>query len=170
MPIHILVLPAAEAVRLLRSETIAAERQPELNVCASKEYIIQERGDLDLVTELSTLSIEPRLERGYWVLKITVERALGPLAPRNEDALARRELNVDEFEAEMNAPGRKRILVRLETETAAAKRHFDAWLAEMRARHPVERRRSRRTDRANNRAISRPHRASNASPSRLPTR
>lgn len=133
---HMLALPAAEAVRLLRAETDAERGQPELDTCAWKEYIIQERADVDLVTELSTLSIEPRVERDYWVLKVTVERALGPLRPEDEGSLARMDMTPDEFEAAFRSPGRKHVTVRLEVETTAARKHFDRWLADMRSRHP----------------------------------
>ena len=155
MPIHILRLPAAEAVGLLRAETETAHGQPELNTSAWKEYVIKEElhrdadethqaEDYDRVTSIATLNIEPRLERDYWVLKVVVERRLGLVKPRDEDALARMDMTLDEFEAELRSPGRKRMTVRLAVETAAAKRHFDHWLAEMRSRHPGKKRTKRR--------------------------
>jgi hypothetical protein len=44
---------------------------------------------------------------------------------------------LETFEAELHASGSKRVTVRLEAETAAAKQHFDHWLAEIRARYPA---------------------------------
>jgi hypothetical protein len=147
MPSYILSLQAPEAVRLLRTETEAALGQPELDICAWREYVIEEDfdrsaygiqdgEDLELVTALAILTIEPRVERNYWVLQIMVERALGPLTARDEQSLSRTELTVERFEAELRAAGSKRITVRLEAETPAAKQHFDHWLADIRARHP----------------------------------
>ena len=147
MPSYILSLQAPEAVRLLRAETEAALGQPELDICAWKEYVIEEDfdrsaygirdgEDLELVTAVAILSIEPRVERNYWVLEIMVERALGPLTARDEQSLSRTEMTVEKFEVELRATGSKRITVRLEAETAAAKQHFDHWLADIGARHP----------------------------------
>jgi hypothetical protein len=149
MPTYILALPASEVVRLLRAETRTAFGQPELDVCSEKEYVIEEDFDrsaygihdgenFDLVSSVAALNIEPRVERDYWVLKVVVERLLGPLEIEAEDAFAPSELTLDAFEKELWTAGRKRITVRLEAETAKAKRHFDRWLADMGARHPPE--------------------------------
>jgi outer membrane lipoprotein SlyB len=148
MPIHIVALPAAEALHLARAEIKAAHGQPELNLSAWKDYVIEEnfsrgaygsRGGeaFDLVTEAAVLNLEPRVERDYWILKLVVERSLGPLTAAEQATLARTEMTLDEFDEALRAAGRKRIIVRIEVETAAAKRHFDRWLAEMRARHPL---------------------------------
>lgn len=53
-----------------------------------------------------------------------------------EDELTRSELTLDEFEAELRFPGRKRVSVRLYVETSDVKQEFDRLLGEMRARHP----------------------------------
>jgi hypothetical protein len=73
MPARILNLAAADVVRLLRAETEAAHGQPELDVSAWRDYVIEEDFDraafdihskeLDLVTEVAILNIEPRVER-----------------------------------------------------------------------------------------------------------
>jgi hypothetical protein len=147
MKTFILRLPAAEVVHLLRTETTAAYGAPELHTAAEKEYVIEEDFDrsaygihdgeeFDLVISIATLTIEPRVESGYWILETFVERALGLLRTSQEDELTRRELTLDEFEAELRSPGRKRVSVRLYVETSDVKQDFDQWLREMRARHP----------------------------------
>lgn len=147
MKTYILKLPAAEIVRLLRAETKAAHGAPELHTAAEKEYIIEEDFDrraygihdgeeFDLATAIATLTIEPRVEAGYWILETVIERALGPVRTSEEDELTRKELTLDEFEAELGAPGRKRVFVRLSVQTAAVRKDFDRWLDEMHARHP----------------------------------
>ncbi len=88
MKTFILKLPAAEVVHLLRAETTSAYGAPELHTAAEKEYIIEEDFDrsaycihdgeeFDLVTSIATLTIEPRVDSGYWILERFVERALG---------------------------------------------------------------------------------------------
>lgn len=147
MKTFILRLPAAEVVHLLRAETKAAYGAPELDTAAEKEYIIEEDFDrsaygihdgeeFDLVTSIATLTIEPRVESGYWILEAVIERALGPLRTSQEDELTRRELTLDEFAAELRSPGRKRVSVRLSVQTPGVRQDFDRWLGEMRARHP----------------------------------
>jgi hypothetical protein len=142
-----LELPAEEVVRLLRAEIASEHGQPELNIIAAKDYVIEEDFDsteygihdgeeYDLVTSIATLTIEPRVESGYWVLETVVERVLGPLRISKEDEFALKELNLDEFETELSSPGRKRITVRLEAQTPAVRQHFDRWLAKMRELHP----------------------------------
>lgn len=146
---YMLTLPVAEIAGLLRAETRAAHGQPELNTSAWREYVIEKgfkgraygiygfsRGDL--VVEVSTLSIEPRVERDYWILQAIVERPVGPLSEVSEDVMGYAELTFDAFEAALHARGRKRTKARLDVETPAARRHFDRWLAEMRHRHGRE--------------------------------
>jgi hypothetical protein len=147
MKTFVLTLPAEEVVRLLRAETETANGQPELGTAAEKEYLIEEDFDrsaygirdgkeLDLVTSIATLTIEPRVGLGYWILETVVECALGPLPTSKEDELTRRDLTLDEFEAELGSPGRKRVSVRLYVETSAVRQDFDRWLVDMQARHP----------------------------------
>ncbi len=147
MQTFILKLPAAEVVHLLRAETKAAYGAPELDTAAEKEYVIEEDFDrsayglrdgeeFDLATSMATLTIEPRVESGYWILETIVERALGPVRTSQEDELARTELTLDEFAAELRSPGRKRVNVRLSVQTPGVRQDFDRWLGEMRARHP----------------------------------
>lgn len=147
MKTFVLKLPAEEVIHLLRAETAAAYGAPELDITSEKDYIVEEDFDrsaygvregehVDLVTSIATLAIEPRVEAGYWILETVVERALGLLRPPQEDELARTELNLDEFEAELRAPGSKRVSVRLYVETPDVKQDFDRWLGEMQARHP----------------------------------
>ncbi|MGB8365072.1 MAG: hypothetical protein ACLQUZ_10080 [Rhizomicrobium sp.] len=147
MKTFILALPASEVVRLLRAETTAALGQPELNTTCGKDYVIEEDFDraaydindgeeYDLVTSVATLTIEPRVESGYWILAAAVERVLGPLHVSQEDDLAPAELTLDAFEAELRASGHKHVIVRLTAETSAVRQDFERWLADMRARHP----------------------------------
>jgi hypothetical protein len=148
MKTYILTLPAEEVVHLLRAETKSAHGAPELDIgAAEKEYVIEEDFDrsayglrngeqFDLVTSITTLTIEPRVESGYWILESVIERALGPVAVAREDELTRKDMTLDEFEAALRAPGQKRVTVRLHVQTADIKQDFDRWLADMRARHP----------------------------------
>lgn len=148
MRTYILAIPALEVVYLLRAETEAAQGAPELDIgMPEKEYVIEEDfdraayglrdgQDFDLVTSITTLTIEPRVENGYWILETEIERPLGPVPASQEDELVRRELTLDAFEAEIRAPGPKRVAVRLEVESSAVKKDFDRWLSDMRARHP----------------------------------
>ena len=92
--------------------------------------------DLDLVTSITTLSIEPRVESGYWVLEAVVERPLGPVRTSKEGEFAFKESSLDEFEEELQRPGRKRILTRLQVQTPAVRQDFGRWLEQMQARHP----------------------------------
>jgi hypothetical protein len=148
MPTYLLAVPAAEAVRLFRAEWEAAYGQPELDISLWKEYVIEEgfaggasaapdARKSDLVTAVSTLSIEPRMERDYWMLQVIVERVLGPLADCEDEVVGFREMTLEEFAAEFGAPGRKLLRVRLDASTPAAKHHFDRWLADMQKRHPA---------------------------------
>jgi len=134
---------------LLRAETEAADGQPELDTTISDEYIIAEDFDrsayglhdgeqFGLVTTVAVLTIEPRMERDYWVLRVTIERPLGPLSPQEQGVLERKELTLDEFETKLGSADPTRTRVRLLYETVAAKQRFDRWLADIRRRHPAE--------------------------------
>jgi outer membrane lipoprotein SlyB len=148
MRTYILGLPAAEVVHLLRAETEAAHGAPELDIgTPEKEYVIEEDfdrsayglrdgEDFDLATSIATLTIEPRVESGYWILETVIERPLGPVRSSQEDKMVREELTLDAFEAELRALGQKRVTVRLQVQTAAVRQDFDRWLADMRVRHP----------------------------------
>ncbi len=65
-----------------------------------------------------------------------IGQPLGPVRTSDEDELTRKELTLDDFEAELSAPGRKRVVVRLSVQTAGIRRDFDRRLSDMRARHP----------------------------------
>ena len=147
MQTYILKLPAEEVVHLLRAETKSAHGEPQLSTSANKEYVIEEEFDckayglqdgkeFDLITSLATLTIEPRVESGYWILQILVERVFGPVRTSEEGQLAFTELTLDEFEEELRGAGRKRVVVRLHVQTPAIRQDFGRWLAEMQARHP----------------------------------
>jgi hypothetical protein len=122
---YILALPGSEVVRLFRAEWEAAFGQPELNTSLWTEYAIEEgfaggshtapdAKKSDLVTAVSTLSIEPRVEQDYWILQVIIERVLGSLADCENEVVSFRELTLDDIEAELRAPGRKHIRVRLD--------------------------------------------------------
>lgn len=147
MNTYILKLPAEQVVHLLRAEMKSAHGEPELNRSAKKEYLIEEEFDhgahgpggeveFDLVTSRAILSIEPRVESGYWILQILVEREFGPVPTFKARQLAFAELTLDEFEEELRGPGRKRITVRLHVQTPEIRDAFDRWLVEMQARNP----------------------------------
>lgn len=148
MSTFILSLPASEVVRLLKTETKEALGQPELNTTCCMDYIIEEDFDralydiedskeFDLVTSVATLTIEPRVERGYWILSVVVERELGPTRVSEEDEFGPAELTLNQFEAKLDAAGKKRVTVRLVVETLDVRHDFDRWLADMQARHPA---------------------------------
>lgn len=146
MPFYLLKMTPQEAVHILRAETECALGAPELNTSAEKEYEIEEDfdfgaygldhgGDSILVRSMATLNIEPRVERNYWVLEVTVARTLGLLPVARESDFSHTELSLAEFEAELQSAGAKRTAVRLIVETPEAKKHFDDWLAEMNRKH-----------------------------------
>jgi hypothetical protein len=137
-------LSAAELIYLLRAETMAAGAP--IYIAALKEYLFEEdfdraayglkdRIEFDLVTSITRLTVEPWVESGYWVLEVTVERALGPTRISQEDRLTRRDLTLDQFEQELLAPGPKQVDVRLDVETPDVESDFDKWLADLRSRH-----------------------------------
>lgn len=55
----------------------------------------------------------------------------------DENALIGDELTLDDFEVRFLSPDGGAATVQLETETLAARAHFDHWLTEMRRRHPA---------------------------------
>jgi hypothetical protein len=147
MKTFILALSAAEVVHLLQAETKAENGQPEFNTTCEKDYTIEEDFDhgvygirdeerFDLVTSVTTLTVEPRREGGYWVLSVVVERMFGLVSTSDENDMAPAELTLDEFTLDLQSIGQKTITVRVDTETSAVKKDFDYWLADMRARHP----------------------------------
>ena len=147
MKTFILALPAEEVVHLLRAETESAKGEPELNTCIEKDYVVEEDFDrdaygihdgeaFDLARSEAILTIEPRVEMGYWVLETSVERPLGPVRVSEEDTLVRKEMTLDDFEAELQAAGPKQVAVKLRVQTPDVRPDFDRWLAGMRARHP----------------------------------
>lgn len=147
MPTHTLRLPPADVVRWLRAEMESENGQPDFDLAISKEHITKSkfggaargggrRVRIDVVTEFAVLTVDPHLERDYWVLRVEVEIPLGLHSHHEKAGLGRRDLTLDEFERELNAPTTKQIKVRLETETATSRRHFHRWLLEMRKRHP----------------------------------
>ncbi len=146
MSVLVLKLTPAEVVSLLRAETRAAQGAPELAVAAHKEYLIQEDFDaaalgvdkpenVDFVSSMATLTIEPRVESGYWVLEALVERELGPVEKKAEYGMGPRSLSLDEFEAEVDAADVRSASVRLVTQTPEEKQDFERWLADARERH-----------------------------------
>ena len=87
MSIFVLKLTPGEVIHLLRAETRAAGGAPELNITIQKEYLIEEEfdyaaygvsnpADVDLVTSTAKLTVEPRVESGYWMLETLVERKM----------------------------------------------------------------------------------------------
>ena len=147
MKAFILGLSGLEVVYLLRAETIAANGQPELDTTCEKDFIIEEDFDhsaygiaedewFDVVTSEATLTIEPRRESRYWILSVVVERTLGLVRTLDEDKMRPMGLSLNEFEIELRSARRKEVTVRLDVETPEVKQDFDAWLADMRARHP----------------------------------
>lgn len=147
MKAFILALSGFEVVHLLRAGTNTEFGQPELKTTCEKDFIIEEDFDhrayglaedewFDVVTSVATLTIEPRRENGYWILSVIVERALGLVKTIDEGEMSPMELSLKEFEIELQSARQKEITVRLDVETPEVKQDFDAWLADMRARHP----------------------------------
>lgn len=150
---HVLDLSANEIVDLLRAETRANLGQPELDLTLEKEYLVESRlrpgravDALERAASVATLTVEPRVELGFWVLEISLRKAID--APSAPEALgpARAELSLDEFAAELLAPGAKHEIVRLYAVSPEAREHFERWLADLRARRAgaAERPESRR--------------------------
>lgn len=146
-PSYLLRLPVAEIVRLVRAEAAATGGAPELFVDAYRDYIVEEEydrgvyglhdaGRFDLVTAEAVLNIEPRLEQNYWVLSVIIHRDLGPQPAAEEAAFAGGPLTLDAFEAEFLARPGAQVSVRLQTQTALAKAHFEQWWAGLNTRHP----------------------------------
>lgn len=142
-----LELPAEEVIQLLRAETKSAAGEPQLNALAEKNYVVEEnfdrgahgvqgREEFDLARSEAILTIEPRVEMGYWVLEARIDRPLGPLRASEQESLERKDLTLGEFETELHAPGEKQVKVSLHAQTSEARHDFDHWLAGMRARHP----------------------------------
>ena len=61
---------------------------------------------------------------------------LGLVKTIDEGEMSPMELSLKEFEIELQSARQKEITVRLDVETPEVKQDFDAWLADMRARHP----------------------------------
>jgi hypothetical protein len=142
------ILPA-EVVRLLRAEIDAAQGAPELYLGGQEDFLIEENFDrrayglddaseYDLVTVEATLTVEPRVERDYWILSLVYRKELGLQLTKDEDAFFGGELTLDEFETRFLAPGDGVVGVRLDVETPEAKRHFDRWWADLNERYPPE--------------------------------
>lgn len=147
MQTYNLKLPAEEVVQLLHAELKCARGNSELSMATKKEYVIDEdfdlsaqdlydRGELELLTSEATLSVEPRVESGSWMLQIIVEREIGPIRASEERQMAFANLTLDEFEDELRRAGRKRVVVRLLVPKPEMRMEFRRWLAEMRSRHP----------------------------------
>jgi hypothetical protein len=147
MKTYFLRIPPEEVVRLLRAEIAAAQGQPELYLAGREDFLIEEDFDrrayglddgsgYDLVTAEATFTVEPRVERDYWMLSLVYSKELGPRLTGDEDAYFGSELTLDEFEPRFLLQGEGVLRVRLEVETPEAKRHFDRWWAELNARHP----------------------------------
>ncbi|NBV94669.1 MAG: hypothetical protein EBT19_04575, partial [Methylocystaceae bacterium] len=145
MGVFILKLPLREIINLLRFESSQAYGAPELNMTARREYLIeedfdhkahglQEGHDFDLVTSISTLTIEPRVESGYWILESVIEESLGAVRRIDEYLMTPSVLSFDEFEQIFQQQTSNVITVRLITQTQSAKTNFDYWLADLRAR------------------------------------
>jgi hypothetical protein len=179
MTTYHLRVPAEDVVRLVRAERDAAGGEPELHVNASRDYAIEEEYDrrahgldaanrrvdpggkpgtneYDLVTEVASLTVEPRIERDYWMLSVVIRRSLGPQIAEAARALAPADLTLEDFEGLLaperaadasadvrhipaegqSAPaGGRSIEVRLETASPQARENFEGWWAEMTGRH-----------------------------------
>lgn len=146
MSTYLLRLSPGEVIRVLRAEIAATEGAPELYIEAHSDFLIEEDYDRaayglrddnrhDLVTSEAMLTIEPRLEQNYWVLSIVAHKVLGPQIIGDEESFIGSPISLDEFEARFVAADPGRVSVRLSTQTPLAKAHFDAWWAQIAARH-----------------------------------
>jgi hypothetical protein len=143
---YVLAVRPQEVVRLLRSEIAAAQGRPELYYSAWEDYVVEEDFDrasygiddgaeYNLVSVDAVLNIEPRQEQNYWVLRVVVHRELGPQKIENAAAMMGVTLTLDEFLARLTAY-ENAAAVYLDVTTPFGKRHFDTWLAELRALRP----------------------------------
>jgi len=162
-----LKLTPAEVMDLVRSETRAALGAPELAIAAQRAYQIEEEfdvaayglsdaRDVDLVKSIATLTVEPRVESGYWVLETVVERNFGPLPKARQEEMVPGGLSLDDFEAELESSDISRKTVRLLTQTTGAREEFERWLAEARerSRHYVrERKMTKSSERSDTRNL-----------------
>lgn len=143
---YTLDIPGREIARWIQEEK--AEKGGEIDFFegARVEYAIDEDfdraawglhdgEDYDLVSFKAVLDVEPRLERNYWILSVTVEDVLGPRQVTEEEPYAPRELTLEEFISEFLSLAEGTVTVKVWTETPQARKHFDDWLASMRARH-----------------------------------
>lgn len=89
-----------------------------------------------VASEIGRLSLEPLVERDYWVLEIRIKKVVGTRARASDDAFVGVEpVSFAEFKQEFVAEGGERRLVRLTAETPAAATKFREWRAEMEAKH-----------------------------------
>ena len=137
-----------EVLQLLRAEMASTNSQPELDIAISKDYRRVKRSrqrtrgakkspGFEFVNEFALLSIEPRREHDYWVLRVEIETPIGLRVPDDGHGLEFTSLTMKEFDEHMHSPKEKHIRLRLETETPEARRHFNEWLSEMRKSHPA---------------------------------
>lgn len=91
----------------------------------------------DLVKSVATLTIEPRVESGYWILEASVERVIGPVRISDEGQFAFKELSLDEFETEFHEPGdqHQRVITTLHVQMPEIRQEFSRWLEKMQMRH-----------------------------------
>lgn len=144
---YLLPIRPQEVVRLLQAEIAATHRQPELYYSTWEDYLIEEDfnrksfgitdgEDYSLVSVDAVLNIEPRLEQNYWVLKVVVHRDVGPRKIDDTAGLIGATLTLEQFTA-LLADRDNVASVRLDVSTSFAREHFNAWLDELAARHPV---------------------------------
>lgn len=94
--------------------------------------------DYDLVSVEAILDVEPHVERNYWILQVRKTILIGPRLRREEDRYFSGGIDLEQFETEFLRARRGTTDVILWTETPEARRHFDDWLAGMRADHAAE--------------------------------
>lgn len=95
-------------------------------------------GESDLrppATERGILTVEPLVERDYWVLQLTAERDLRSSGEASEAFDPSPRMSVDDFVADFLATPDTRSRVSVAVENDRASRAFDTWLHQIKQRH-----------------------------------
>jgi hypothetical protein len=94
-------------------------------------YGLHDGTDRDLVTVIGILEIEPHVEHNYWVLRVRVQRELGPQPASQEKSLVSRPIDLETFREEFLQGQNPAPEVTLLAQTDEARQHFEDWFAEI---------------------------------------
>lgn len=100
-------------------------------------YDLDDGADYDLVSAHGRLSVEPHVERNYWILQVRVRRVFGPMH-KDREPFEAGPMEVSEFRRRFLSHAEAERHVVVSFETSAARRHFEDWIAEMKNRHGLD--------------------------------